>query len=1184
MSNQIIWNTEYNAIKEKAYINGTQENLMRLAAELDKSGISYSGRISDYRSAITVEAADRARTLEIMKGILNAAKENVPEDNSEKNIIGNAEYRYISNKRYVRGETEAILRTADRLTAENISFSGRIKGDTVTLTVSGDETQELVKRYFAEEKNRIENVQSAYFLALSSDTFEDGYYISEVNATTGEEVAPYRSSFGDISMFVSVDSAVRYAKDTGITLSNTDEQLSEWRRTEAEAEAEKEGQLNLSRSREIIKRLPMTEKGEYEEHFVLRETSVDWIYFNPEGADGKGQFIVTTLYGQDILNAYIARSNVDDYNKFGQGVFIEVMENLGQIVVNADTAGFERLADNFIKSRGNENVIVSEPLVSGNKYDSNFERIINLLENHFEDVRKYKENHITEASEDIFVNGFEGRWNVIDSDVIDDRKLLGNYVPDESLPLSEQLYEIAERELADYENSLDTVEKAKAAAYELSFKRDILSYIENELAEDITDPDVEDSCRRLISSGYPLDTFYRDWLKNEYDNRMEAIRMTAADTFRKEIPQNEYKLEADTKEYIIDGQEGAWSVVNYAEINGRQLFELESDNYGYTPEVGHIIADVAGNILAENVHNGFENFYSAEKSPVRNTDKDLEFTVTDTAHYVDIAGFNNVPEFLKEKVITPQKSAFDTAVELINEYAEREFGEAANFSNTDHVDLAYTTHEITELPIEVYADLDTFRIVTECDGKLAEEKLFNSLDDMNGALGNLDFNELVYVPDDIIDRLTDKDKNASPVGINETLVHNAFHDRSNAEEAEQENSAQEQKTNFPVGTNEEQTAKFVTSLRDKYDPYHTTLFYEYKGYEYQVENFGVKQALGESLKEQHQREQRRIDDMINNSTPILPPSNDVENAMQEFWNYVNDLKTVSNQYNSYLIVQDVVYALQDLLNNSAENYDWKNYSEVFNKVLDSNVHTDVALPLYKSSADEILSAAAERKVISADNIAKALSNLELVLQNSHLLKNPEEKVEQISFFDSTPIRKSSDEIGFYSSAGEILQDKKENSPVGNDSQEEASEKETTVDYTITDKNYGTEGGAKARFANNVAAIKLLKSIEKENRTATPEEQEILAKYVGWGGIANAFDSRKPDWSKEYTELKDLLTDEEYRAARASTMNAHYTSPMVINAIYSALDNMGFDGGKILEIIIPKWIQGIGKIKKCAFAV
>lgn len=143
MSNQIIGNTEYKAIKEKAYINGTQENIMRLAEELDKAGINYSGRVSNYRSAVTVEEADRARTLEIMKVILNEADKKIPAANSEKNIIGNAEYRYISNKRYVRGETEAMLRTADRLTAENISFSGRINGDTVTLTVSGDETRQV---------------------------------------------------------------------------------------------------------------------------------------------------------------------------------------------------------------------------------------------------------------------------------------------------------------------------------------------------------------------------------------------------------------------------------------------------------------------------------------------------------------------------------------------------------------------------------------------------------------------------------------------------------------------------------------------------------------------------------------------------------------------------------------------------------------------------------------------------------------------------------------------------------------------------------------------------------------------------------------------------------------------------------------------------------------------------------
>ncbi len=1725
-------------------------------------------------------------------------------------------------------------------------------------------------------------------------------------------------------MFVSVDSAVRYAEGAGVTLSNTDEQLNEWRRIEAEAEAEKDRQLNLSRSREIIKLLPMTEKDEYEEHFVFRDNAIDWIYFNPDGANGEGQFVQTSLYADDLIAAYNARSDTENYNRLGQSAFIETIQNGRQTVVNADTEEFERLADIFIKSRGNENVIVSAPLVSGNKYDSNFERIINLLENHFDDVRKYKGNHITEASENISVEGHIGTWYVIAAEEIEGRKLfllehekygdetaniiidenknlvmedvwngfddyresleydddkqfvsrdfavelwqngftvfmndrsneltsrksdpkgfdlfldennnafyafnkdivqqrllddtvtlldglndaaiieagehnksidtaenyakdmfddgdcayrwnegitewqnisasilsgnteyiyawlndlplelphleenrdvsitealnyLDNYekqymnkllsadelkkgtrivyndinwevthinnyvlalknldsdkqmssiiiedwqntvtrnkvkfieenspvgknVPDENLSLSEQLYKLAKRELADYENSLDTAEKAKAAAYELSVKRDILSYIEYDLAEDITDPDVDTACRRLISTGYPLDSFYQDWLKNEYDNRMKAIKMTAADTFRKENLHNDYKLEADTKDYVIDGQEGTWSVVNHTEINGRQLFELESDNYGYTPEVGHIIADVDGSVLAENVHNGFENIYLEKQRieeareiahnaglPFReavadpeeefnpyafdgtmspedyelmhkhiredsfeiyqvksgeeyhgkrfaglselgsapnvadydlvfsgklseiditaenkneilesiftkfNTDRPEDFKGhslsvsdivvlhkddTDTAHYVDTVGFNAVPEFLKEKTATPKKSAFDTAVELINEYAEREFGETANFSNTDHVDLAYTTHEITELPIEVYADLDTFRIVTEYDGKLAEEKLFNSLDDMNRALGNLDFNELVYVSDDVIDRLTSKDKSDSPVGkpmlqegdlitladrqgvwkvsavtdmqiefentdpnspeksfsridfgqhrehlqeilqytlvseregniadkeenspmgTKETAIHNAFrklkdnhdfspevvkllervekliigndwenfnskifevplfqqtygsvsrvneklfggelrsvmdevngyifeeqipnkelfsesdlstlreikaeHDRTNSDEAD----------NLQQSESEELIAKFVTSLRDKYDPYHTTLFYEYRGYEYQVENFGGKQPLGESLKEQHQREQHRIDDMIDNPTPILPPSNNVENAIKEFLSYADDLKTVTNQYNSYLIVQDVHYALEDLLNGTAENYDWKNYAEAFKKVLDSNVNTDVALPLYKSGTDEILSAAAEKKEISADGIARTLSNLELVLQNSHLLKNPEEKVEQISFFDSTPSRKSSDEIGFYSSAPEIPQNKKENSPLGNgetqkkeksfaeqvdeslngtlspfttikicdtpqilldigceqlpmlytqkhlknavkplDEKEHQhgltveqikklpelleapvmvfdsiSKKDSLVvvtsefdtndnpvvvsvkpngkgryeveeinsnfvtsvygrnnfidffqrtlaqdnvlylnknksqemferwgeqyseltnnlssdiiihqsknivnapkpknnDYTITDKNYGADGGAKTRFANNVAAIKLLKTIEKENRTATPEEQEVLAKYVGWGGIANAFDSRKPDWSKEYTELKDLLTDQEYRAARASTMNAHYTSPTVINAIYSALDNMGFDGGKIIE--------------------
>ena len=118
-------------------------------------------------------------------------------------------------------------------------------------------------------------------------------------------------------------------------------------------------------------------------------------------------------------------------------------------------------------------------------------------------------------------------------------------------------------------------------------------------------------------------------------------------------------------------------------------------------------------------------------------------------------------------------------------------------------------------------------------------------------------------------------------------------------------------------------------------------------------------------------------------------------------------------------------------------------------------------------------------------------------------------------------------------------------------------------FRITDDNLGI-GGAKEKFWRNIKAIATLKQIESENRNATPEEQHILSQYVGWGGLADAFDTDKAGWHVEYDELKGVLTPEEYAAARASTLNAHYTSPTVIRAIYDAVENMGFQTGNILE--------------------
>ena len=123
--------------------------------------------------------------------------------------------------------------------------------------------------------------------------------------------------------------------------------------------------------------------------------------------------------------------------------------------------------------------------------------------------------------------------------------------------------------------------------------------------------------------------------------------------------------------------------------------------------------------------------------------------------------------------------------------------------------------------------------------------------------------------------------------------------------------------------------------------------------------------------------------------------------------------------------------------------------------------------------------------------------------------------------------------------------------------------EPAGNFHITDDHLG-EGGAKQKYARNIEAIKTMFKLEQEHRVATAEEQQVLSQYVGWGGLADAFDSGKDSWAKEYVELKGLLSEDEYSAARSSTLNAHYTSPTVIRGIYDAVEHMGFRNGNILE--------------------
>ena len=175
-------------------------------------------------------------------------------------------------------------------------------------------------------------------------------------------------------------------------------------------------------------------------------------------------------------------------------------------------------------------------------------------------------------------------------------------------------------------------------------------------------------------------------------------------------------------------------------------------------------------------------------------------------------------------------------------------------------------------------------------------------------------------------------------------------------------------------------------------------------------------------------------------------------------------------------------------------------------------------------------------------------------QNEQVTTQPDDTVKTVAIYPAEENRMPYDIV---------IQTIGSKSPALDAVEPERSTLELAGNFHITDDDLGV-GGPKQKFARNIEAIRTLFKLEEEHRGATAEEQQVLSQYVGWGGLADAFDSNKENWSAEYTQLKELLSEDEYAAARASTLNAHYTSPTVIRGIYDAVEKMGFQAGNILE--------------------
>lgn len=605
------------------------------------------------------------------------------------------------------------------------------------------------------------------------------------------------------------------------------------------------------------------------------------------------------------------------------------------------------------------------------------------------------------------------------------------------------------------------------------------------------------------------------------------------------------------------------------------------------------------------------------------------------------------------------ENPINRAIRLINEYCEKEFGSPGNFSNMDHIELAYKPDEETGLAgIESYADLETFRIVKEQDGRVVDEQLFNSLDHMNTVLKNLDFDKLIELSDNykseikttVFENTEKKSPDVSELSVGDVILYDG-----KRREVEQisENSISLKDLDAPdfggilLGTSDvlayngwqqdmnekgfeilSKAAPQITSKDHQYVPSQLSLFGEPVVYESDAEEKAIYAALmrgsgfqdGKFRIEEFCKENHSINEFAKMLKDEYGTGGRSGNEFYAFENY--DSKGIeiilNRKYDNekgkkiHLKWKKVAERISELVSKGeyitkADIDDRIYHAKYTLKHYNSNsesdkIHTERAKNILKEYG--ILSENNEsNKVIPESEITFTKPDNNSDLKNNieeSDAKNPEENnkpdvpqkitvgdrfrhkitgniSEVVSLTGAFPWITDECTVTRDSGAFSVTENISYNQLLNSDLYEYIDHTDRTVEqakksmksdmkienFKITG-DFIIEGGAKSKFKANSEAIRTLKMIEKENRPATPEEQVILSRYVGWGGLSAAFDSKNEQWSVEYSELKNLLTDEEYNAARASVLDSFYTPPFIIESIYSALENMGFHGGSVLD--------------------
>lgn len=626
-------------------------------------------------------------------------------------------------------------------------------------------------------------------------------------------------------------------------------------------------------------------------------------------------------------------------------------------------------------------------------------------------------------------------------------------------------------------------------------------------------------------------------------------------------------------------------------------------------------------------------------------------------------------DYLADKAQSTELSDLDIAKQHIADYYDREFGELAEFSDLSNISLAYTTDEEHNLPIQVYADLEQYRLIFEYDGNVVRDEQYNTLSEMNeNALSVLDFNDLVSLSDDKIvsviptkasdlpfkvgDNIEFQGKEWHIDSINEDRgrimlsrdtgsvimpqegletflsevvestnrhagienleqsdtekVHKSIVDTdtldttdksiANEKESEQKSGLltfdvyiydRESGTNSPMRCQAKNTAK-AKKIADEY-------INRWNLVDAEITDVQLVAPEKELVKDESITE-KSAETEISDDAPLFS-ENAIADAGLGFVADDKEFKPFGNGKQEY--EQLTLFGESEPVNpsTSAQTITPVQYGE---PVADVNRFEELHKEIMRGSGFEggkfRIAEFFQENNPSNQEFADFLKNeygtgghtadgnIFSVAHDSKsiqfTLRSIDNGISKETFdFSWTEVAKltadlikhdkyiTQDDIDRRNQRGSKTE-KSDIKPENISAPDEKSEQqikadEKTQNFTITDDNLG-EGGAKTKFKNNLLAIQTLKQIESEDRTATPEEQEILSKYVGWGVLAQAFDSENEQWSKEFAQLSDALTPKEYEDARKSVLDSFFTSPAIIDGIYEALDRFGFNGGNLLE--------------------